>query len=341
MAHGRTGPDIVMTTRYVGMLEIQTLTQHETCRTPYGSSAIDPSRSELNMVLVGPETQKEAIDTLFDAEGVQRPAKQSETPFVQMVLSASPEYFRTIDQGAGEWHAGKLQQWRKATMNWLRKEYGDDLVHVSMHLDEDTPHMHILIVPTYSKKPRRPGRKKRGETDEEFEARKKLALDAPAIRVAGRSSNAYWKKAWCRRIARQSYHAAVEHLGLGYGKDFIGEDEPSPKRKETGTWVREQALTIKDEKAQIAAEWQAIDAVKKQNMMIKAENDKISDKLDEREAFLKKLIDRVWSLADSMAKRFGLPLPQKISDAIDKLETAVDNYNDELLSSKGDEPSIY
>lgn len=340
MAHGRTGPDIVMTVRYVGMPEIKTLSEHEENRTPDGTSAIDPHRSELNMVLHGPKTQLLAIQHLFDDEGVQRPAKQAETPFVQIVLSASPEYFRTDEQGPGEWHAGKLREWRRATMKWLKKEYGDDLVHVSMHLDEDTPHMHILVVPTYSKKPRRPGRRKRDETAEEFEARKASVETAPMIRVAGRSSNSYWKKAWCRRIARQSYHAAVEHLGLGYGKDFIGEDEPSPKRKETGVWVREQAAAIRDEKAQIEAEWKAIDAAKKHNMMIKAENDKISDELDQREAFMKKVINRVWSLAERMADRFGLPLPKQISEALDGLETAVDDYNETLAADDDAAPSM-
>ena len=254
MAHGRIGPDIVMTTRYVGIPEIRTLTEHEENRTPYGTSAIDPYRSELNMILRGPAAQREAVNELFDREGVQRPAKQSETLFVQIVLSASPEYFRSPDQGPGEWHAGKLRDWRRTTMNWLRKEYGRDLVHVSLHLDEDTPHMHILVVPTYDKKPRRPGRKKRNETDEEFEARKAAADGAQTTRVAGRSSNAYWKQKWCRRIARQSYHKAMEPLGLGYGKDFVGEDEPSPKRKETGAWVREQAAKNRTEREKVLQE---------------------------------------------------------------------------------------
>lgn len=330
MAHGRTGPDVVMTTRYAGATEIRAVSEHEKHRTADGSSAIDPDRSSLNMILHGPATQQEAINALFDDEGVQRPAKQSETPFVQMVLSASPEYFRSNEQGPGEWHAGKLKEWRRETMSWLKSEYGRDLAHVSLHLDEDTPHMHVLIVPTYDKKPRRPGRKKRNETDEEFEARKAASENAPTVRVAGRSSNTYWKKKWCRRIARQSYHSAVEKLGLGYGKDFVGEDEPSPERKETGQWVREQAAIIRDEKAEIAAEWNAIEQAKEQNLRVREENDRISDQLDRREEFMRKVINRVWRLAKTLADRFGLPLPQKINDALDELEHAVDSYNSEI-----------
>jgi hypothetical protein len=333
MAHGRTGPDIVMTTRYVGMPEIRTLTEHEENRTPDGTSAIDPHRTDLNVILHGPETQQEAVDALFDREGVQRPAKQAEAPFVQMVLSASPEYFRTQDQGPGEWHAGRLREWRQETMKWLKEEYGRDLLHVSLHLDEDTPHLHILIVPTYDKKPRRPGRKKRNESDQEFEARKAAAENAPTIRVAGRSSNTYWKKKFCRQIARQSYHKVMEPLGIGYGKDFVGEGEPSPERKETGTWVREQAAAIHDERAKIDAEWKSIDLIKAQNNRIRAENDKISSALDQREGFLMRVVERVWSIAEAVAAKFGFPLPEGIDDALRELEDAVNDYNQDLSSS--------
>ena len=326
MAHGRDGPDIVMTTRYAGASQIRSVSEHEIHRTSDGSSAIDPARTELNRILWGPETQQEAVNDLFDRQGVQRPAKQSETPFVQMVLSASPEYFRSSEQGPGEWHAGKLREWQRETMSWLKGEYGRDLVHVSLHLDEDTPHMHVLIVPTYDKKPRRPGKRKRNETDDEFEARKAAVDSAPKVRVAGRSSNEYWKKKWCRRIARQNYHAAVEKLGLGYGKDFVGDDEPSPKRNETGTWVREQAAMIRDEKAQIEAEWKAIDAAKKHNMMIKAENDKISDDLDGREDLLNSILSRMRSVFDMFADFIGVLLPGNISQAMTQLEDAVDDY---------------
>jgi hypothetical protein len=160
---------LVMTARYGGASEIRAVSEHERNRVPDGSSAIDPGRSHLNRILIGPRpvpgrrpisTQKEALDALY-ASGVKKPAKQAERPFVQMVLSASSGYFRAPGHGPGEWDPEKLRKWTAKTMRWLKAEYGVDVVHTSLHLDEDTPHIHVLIVPTYQKKPRRPGRRKR------------------------------------------------------------------------------------------------------------------------------------------------------------------------------------
>lgn len=48
MAHGRTGPDLVMNTRYVGASAIRAVSEHERRRTPDGSSDIDLARSHMN-----------------------------------------------------------------------------------------------------------------------------------------------------------------------------------------------------------------------------------------------------------------------------------------------------
>ena len=246
MAHGRIGPDIVMTTRYVGVSEIRSVSEHELNRTPDGSSAIDPLRSHLNQVLHGPRTQTEAVAQMWSS-GVRPPAKQAERPFVQMVLSASPEFFRRDGLGPGEWDEDALASWLERTMTWLRQEYGDDLAHVSLHLDEDTPHVHVLVIPTYEKAARKPGRPKRGESIEDFEARKSAVVEQGTTRTAGRASSPYWSRPFARRDARKSYYAAVQPLGLGYGRDFVGErDGDKPQPKTTGKWVREQAAALRD-----------------------------------------------------------------------------------------------
>lgn len=262
MAHGRPGPDIVMTIRYAGASEIRSVTDHEINRTTDGSSAIDPARSHLNEILHGPKTQQEAVQKMW-ADGVRPPAKQAEDPYVQIVLSASPEYFREEGQGPGEWSQDKLDAWKAETIAWLKAEYGDDLAHVSMHLDEDTPHMHVLVIPTYARKARKPSRRKKsGETEAEFAERLTAwEADPGSTRTAGRSSSPYWSRMWCRLEARKSYHRALEKLGLGYGKDFVGVDEPSPEHKTTRQWVREQAALLAEREADLDKRQDEIEAM--------------------------------------------------------------------------------
>lgn len=262
MAHDRSGPDIVMQTRYAGASEIRSVTDHEINRSPDGSSAIDPMRSHLNRILHGPSSQQEALDLMWQ-KGVRPPAAQSESPYVQTVLSASPAFFYTHDDvGNLALDQRKLDDWVRETMTWLKLEYGDDLAHASLHLDETTPHVHVLIIPTYTRKSRQPSRRaKSGETIEDFEVRLEAwKKSSDGVRTAGRSSSNYWSKMWCRRDARKSYHAAVAHLGLGYGRDFVEEGQPSPDNKLTGTWVREQAADFARYRATLSADMAAITA---------------------------------------------------------------------------------
>tara|TARA_R110000787_G_scaffold284415_1_gene398086 strand:+ start:10784 stop:11890 length:1107 start_codon:yes stop_codon:yes gene_type:complete len=258
MAHGRDGSDIVMATRYAGASEIRQMSDHEENRTPDGSSAIDETRTHLNAILYGPATQQSALEKLWNA-GVGRPTAQAERPYVQTVISASPSFFRDAHQGPGQWNENSLKAWVEATMAWLKTEYEADLAHVALHLDEDTPHLHILIAPTYERKPRRPGKPAKNETLAEFEARVADAEAGETKRTVSRSSNDYWSKISVRHDARKSYHAAVAHLGIGYGRDYIAEGKPSPKNKKTALWVREEAARVAEERALIVSDRAALD----------------------------------------------------------------------------------
>ncbi len=248
-----------MTIQYADQGDVEKMTSHELHRTPDGPSAIDPDRTVLNEVLHGPRTQADAVRKMKEG-GVKGPTAQAETPFVQIVISASPEFFRDDPSQVGTWDKEKLRRWKQSTLDWLKKEYGDDLAHVALHLDEDTPHMHVLVVPTYTKNPRRPGRQKKNETLEEFDARRAAAETGEPVRTMSRSSNMYWKRMWVRREARVSYWKAMEPLGLGYGHDFVGSGEESPDRKETAQWVRDQAAQVKRDRAELDAREVALNA---------------------------------------------------------------------------------
>lgn len=67
---------------------------------------------------------------------------------VEMLLTASPEYFRPEDPSrAGYYKPEKLESWQQAVREWLDNEYGDRIVRAELHLDESTPHIHAYLVP--------------------------------------------------------------------------------------------------------------------------------------------------------------------------------------------------
>ena len=67
---------------------------------------------------------------------------------VEMLLTASPEYFRPDDPSkAGYYEPERLADFQQSVHNWLDNEYGDRIVRAELHLDESTPHVHAYLVP--------------------------------------------------------------------------------------------------------------------------------------------------------------------------------------------------
>lgn len=265
---------------------IRSLDRHCADRTPDGASAIDPDRSHLNRLLVGNrEGVLASLEDLYSS-GVKRPAKQSESPYLRIVVSASPGYFRPDNpDAAGVWDEARLEAWLDATMKQLRAEHGADLVYVELHLDEDTPHVHAVVAPTYQKKPRVPGRKKRNETDAEFEARKEAARNALGVRTVGRASHSELSKKGSFQRLRERMAVAVEHLGIEYGED---RSIDAPPGKTTRQWVKEQADNLRKERERITKEQAALVA---RNKDLRKREERVSDVLSSIEALSKEIQD--------------------------------------------------
>ena len=78
--------------------------------------------------------------------------KQSAVLAFEMMLTASPEYFRPDAPGAaGEWQPDKLRAWEQLSAQWLKGSYGDNIVRATFHRDEVTPHIHAVVVPLNEK----------------------------------------------------------------------------------------------------------------------------------------------------------------------------------------------
>lgn len=61
----------------------------------------------------------------------------------EVLLTASPEAFEKMS----------LEEWKAENVEWLRKEYpGAEIVGACLHLDESTPHIQAIIIPTDVKK---------------------------------------------------------------------------------------------------------------------------------------------------------------------------------------------
>lgn len=117
---------------------------------------IDPHRTHYNRSLIDYEPgQKVDLRSVIQnrIEDAKASIKRKDACVAEEVMvSTSPEYWgdwkSQIDSKAFQ---DKLDKWQDATMKWFKKKYGDNVVQAELHLDETTPHIHLMIVPIMEK----------------------------------------------------------------------------------------------------------------------------------------------------------------------------------------------
>lgn len=66
----------------------------------------------------------------------------------EIVLSASPSYFRPgREEVAGVYDVDRVKAWASVTLAWAKRTWPDQLAAMTLHLDEQTPHAHLMVVP--------------------------------------------------------------------------------------------------------------------------------------------------------------------------------------------------
>jgi hypothetical protein len=113
----------------------------------------DLSKLEENQTLIHNDDRhlplSEVVHHKIHSVPQQRKIRTDAVYAVEVLLTASPEYFRPDDPSKyGDYQADKLDDWTQATKQWLKQEYGDKIVRAELHLDEATPHIHAYLVPT-------------------------------------------------------------------------------------------------------------------------------------------------------------------------------------------------
>lgn len=195
---------------------------------------IDPERTHLNEhIIKTAETVEEAVQKRLDDTGT-KPTKHSIYTAQEVVLGASPEYFRPgydrkDPDGKGKYDPERLEKWKNKTMEWLEKEYGKaNIVDAVLHVDETSPHIHAVIVPIAEvelKKKRTPAEKKAGKENETYtklKYKRTHFFDQP-----------------CLKKAQKEYGEFMNELGLYRG---IPRSLTKKNHQKTQDWHREQFL---------------------------------------------------------------------------------------------------
>ena len=93
-----------------------------------------------NQTLHGDIFYRQNVDKLLDQ--VNATVRKDAVLAFDFVMTASPEFFEKNPVGSKG-----FKKWQDTTMDFLKKEYGDNLAYACLHLDEKTPHIQGMVVP--------------------------------------------------------------------------------------------------------------------------------------------------------------------------------------------------
>lgn len=137
---------------------------------------VDYSSSHKNEILLGGRNTVAIINEKVEQRTNKKKLRSDANRAIEFVLSASPEHFYDFEKcnmTREEWDnltpsnfvgrmnkywdrlnevkatlkQDKLDDWKKKTVEWVKKEFGQNVVNLVLHLDEKTPHAHLLAVP--------------------------------------------------------------------------------------------------------------------------------------------------------------------------------------------------
>lgn len=206
--------------------------RHQLNREPDGTSEIDPKRSGRNETLVGSGDILKDITAYEAGIEVRGHKRDTGSPYLTLVLSASPEFFRPDGGPPGSEadtveKAKRLKAWKAATVDWVRDTFGADLVSAIYNGDETTPHIHFAVVPTYERKTGiKPRRLKDEEPDDHAARVADWDMNGPTMKTRSWASNPVLGQKNSAERLRRSYAEAMKPLGLHYALASYEPDNP-------------------------------------------------------------------------------------------------------------------
>lgn len=108
---------------------------------------VDPERSDLNRFYIGggKDTLLQLVQQRIKQAGYTRKIRPDQVMALEFVMTASPQFF-DADMRAG--NSPKLDAWVNDSMAYIAEHVGkENVVQVVLHMDEETPHLHVVAVP--------------------------------------------------------------------------------------------------------------------------------------------------------------------------------------------------
>lgn len=232
----------------------------------------DPTRLHLNQELIGSGDYIQDVQKRIELSGAMY--QKNSVRAIEHLMTASPEFFEPRKKGDTTTMPlrDKLQKFIQQSFNWMAEKYGrENIVSMSLHMDEKTPHLHCFVVPVVDGKLKNGRKIKRLSAKKHLDGRTRLsALQdsyAEAMKNLGLERGQKKSKAHHRTIKsfyslinsadRFSDHYAVKAPQI--------EEKPPIMNREA--WLEEQNRMIEE---QLRQNMEQMNMAMKSNAFLKA-----------------------------------------------------------------------
>ena len=226
----------------------------------------DPTRTHQNRELIqfpdGVCNRTAAIQHRLDTAGLRRKIGKNQVQAIRIVLTSTHVDMDQIEQ------TGRLDEWCKDNIDWLRKTYGaDNVVSAVLHMDEEKPHIPATIIPIVQTE--------RKKQKKEQTAKKRYRTKAPAPRLCAdevmsranliRYQNTYADKMAAYGLQRGIKGSVAQHIStheyyrslIAQGEDLQANITQLLEEQEKARLVIAEAEQAKKDLARIKAEAKA------------------------------------------------------------------------------------
>jgi hypothetical protein len=110
---------------------------------------VNAKLTRLNKMLLTNTTPLEIYDDTINSKNIK--IRKNAVHAIELVLAFSPEFIKVGNSYLPD-AKEKLRWWKENTTKWVQQQFGDNCQIGMMHLDEQSPHCHFLIIPTEERK---------------------------------------------------------------------------------------------------------------------------------------------------------------------------------------------
>lgn len=222
-------------------------------------------------------TIQQAVNRRIEEAGIKKIRKNQNT-CIEIILSGSPDTLNSFSQD-------KVEEWAKDSVAWAQAKWGkENVVSATLHCDETTPHIHLILVPIVQGQSRRSAAKEKQNAAEGKKV-KKYNTDKNKHRLCV-------NEVYTQPLLYQYHDSYAETVGEKYGLSRgIKAESGSKVRHQSSIEYNRQLAKEKEEKERLIRELTSDYYEKKEEFL--QEMATFDDKLEKAKGFLAGQVEKI------------------------------------------------